>query len=213
MTGQRRPGARPSADWTAGRGYALAVALLLAAVLGLAAFAAAVIAPDMLRQPQASQSPAPTREALAPMRIAIPADANCTGCHIVRDSAMNVPAPPFMAHPIEGWTSCTECHATGRLVEVAPGHTGIKQEECLLCHQPAHYAPGASALPRPHHVVTGASCKSCHGAGEAPLPTDMAGRSNCWICHPGADSQYLFEQPGDSPSPTERPAPSVSAAP
>ena len=196
--------------WLSGRRYAFLVMSLTLAILGLGAFVVAVFAvPGFADQyvwrvtaPSASVTPAESN--FAPMRIPIPATADCVGCH--KDGSM-IAAVPRMAHPVEGWKDCTACHADDRLVKTAPGHTGIHKELCLACHQPVD--PGQTALPRPHHVVTDKACISCHGTA-APLPTDMAGRNNCWVCHQGADTAALFNQttPG-GPGTGFTPAPSL----
>ena len=197
--------------WLSGRRYALLVMSLTMAVLGLGVFVVAVFAvPGFadryvwhLAAPSASVAPGESN--LAPMRVPIPATADCVGCH---QNGSMIASIPRMAHPIEGWKDCTACHADDKLVKTAPGHSGIHKELCLDCHQPVD--PSASALPRPHHIVSDRPCIACHGAGAAPLPTDMAGRSNCWVCHPGADTVALFNQtfPG-GPGTNVTPAPSL----
>lgn len=170
--------------------------LLAVGILALGAFTVAVIVPD-LRGPEASPSAAPVESPTTPpmrlMRVPVPADADCRGCHTVVDGTIGTQPIPAMAHPVEGWRDCTACHADDRLVETAPGHTGIHRDLCLMCHVPLD--PDASALPRAHHVVAGEACITCHGpsATAAPLPTDMAGRQNCWICHIGTDAKRLWE--------------------
>jgi hypothetical protein len=177
------------------RVYPVAVGLL--AVSAGVLFAAVLVAAG-IRWPTASvvpsDSPTPSGSGAvhALMAVPIPADADCSACHIGGGTA-SIRDIPAMAHAVEGWRNCIACHSDDSLVPTAPGHTGIGKQLCLACHEAA--APGASALPRPHHVVAGTSCVTCHGS-EAPLPTDMAGRNNCWICHPDADSEALFGTPG-----------------
>ena len=192
---------------TAGRGYWLLVGSLLTAIVGLGLFVAILVAlpelearlfPNNVILAAPSPSPTATPEALAPMRVRIPADADCTGCH-GSGGAINVASVPLMAHPVQGWTNCTACHADDRLVKTAPGHSGIHKDLCLACHRPPE--PGSSALPRPHHVVPGTACTTCHGT-KAPLPTDMDGRQNCWLCHPGKDNEVLFDEPAEGPLPS-----------
>ena len=198
-----------------GRSYWLFVSLLLAVILGLGAFVAvAVVLPETGTALFAARTPAPTAapgpsaspEALAPMEIATPADSDCAGCHQA-SGLIEVKDVPAMAHPVQGWSDCTACHADDRLVKTAPGHTGIHRDLCLACHREPE--PGASALPRPHHVVEGKACIACHGSS-APLPTGMAGRTDCWLCHPGQDNASLFgaapePSPGTSSLPSGRP--------
>jgi hypothetical protein len=172
------------------------------AVVGLLAFSAAVIFPELrltATGPDPSPTPVPSERAVSLMRIPVPANADCAGCHTVVDGTIGTRPIPRMGHALEGWADCTACHADGRLVQTAPGHDSIHRELCLTCHLAPE--PGASALPRPHHVVTGAACISCHGE-EAPLPTGMGGRENCWICHIDSDTRALFEDtPSSAPSP------------
>jgi hypothetical protein len=120
------------------------------------------------------------------------ADADCGACHLDATGNVTTKLIPPLAHPLEGWKDCTACHANDRLVKTAAGHSSLHKEQCLACHS----VPSAegTAPPRPHHLVTGATCASCHGK-EAPLPTDMAGRTNCWICHSGTEFADLFEDP------------------
>jgi len=176
------------------------VTVLGIAVVALLVFTVTVIVPDLKLTASVAPSPtpSPTPNTVSIMRIPVPADADCAGCHTVEGGTIGTRPIPRMAHPSEGWALCTACHADDRLVETAPGHDGIHRELCLTCHQPPE--PGASALPRPHHVVTGAACISCHGE-EAPLPTGMGGRENCWICHIDDDARALFEEiPSSGPT-------------
>jgi hypothetical protein len=194
----------------AGRTYWALVGILTAAIVGVGSLLAVAVAlpevqaklfPDVgvavLPTPTATATP----EARAPMAVPIPANADCNGCH-GSGGAINVANVPVMAHPVQGWTDCTACHADDRLVKTAPGHSGIHKDLCLACHRPPE--PGASALPRPHHVVPGTACTACHGA-KAPLPTDMAGRQNCWLCHPGKSNEFLFGSDGAGPTPGPSP--------
>lgn len=186
----------------AGRGYWLIVGILVVVLVSLGGFMAievvlpgtgAALFAEASPTPAASPPVSPSPEALAPMAIRIPADSDCAGCHAAGDS-IAVKDLPRMAHPIDGWRDCTACHANDRLVQTAPGHSGIHKDLCLACHREPE--PDASALPRPHHVVPGTACITCHGSS-APLPTDMTGRSNCWLCHPGKDTERLFWQTGE----------------
>jgi hypothetical protein len=126
----------------------------------------------------------------------MPSDADCGACHLDSSGVVGIRPIPVLAHPLEGWRDCTACHADDRLVQTAPGHSSVHKSDCLICHK----VPSAegSAPPRPHHLVTGATCISCHGS-KAPLPTDMAGRTNCWICHPGEEFSDLFGSPAPTP--------------
>ena len=56
-------------------------------------------------------------------------------------------AIPALAHPLQGWTDCTGCHAPDKLVQTAPGHTGIHKAQCTVCHTKF----SAPAPDRPHN--------------------------------------------------------------
>jgi hypothetical protein len=184
---------------TAGFAFPLGVAVLVVVIALLGAYLASVVLPKLSGTvPSATGSPAPTSSpATVPMAvgsatIGISPTTDCGACHLDPDGLLDTKQIPTMAHPVEGWTDCTACHANDRLVQTAPGHSGLHKDDCLLCHRP----PGAEspAPERPHHIVAGTACVTCHGSG-APLPTDMQGRTNCWLCHPGAEFDSLFWSP------------------
>jgi hypothetical protein len=112
----------------------------------------------------------------------IPANAQCAGCHLDGTGSIGLDAIPVMAHPLEGWGKCTNCHAPDKLVETAPGHTGIHASECTVCHKPGDLP---APLSRPHRENENVACLSCHGTPTAPLPPDMTHRkeATCWLCH------------------------------
>lgn len=135
--------------------------------------------------PASTPAPAPTASplvALRPGTVPMPADADCNACHLASNGTVGVNAIPHLGHPLEGWENCTACHANDRLVQAAPGHTGIHANECLICHTPP--ASPDPAPDRPHLAIQSTGCLTCHGA-TAPLPADMAGRpeTTCWLCH------------------------------
>jgi hypothetical protein len=197
-------------------GYPITVVLLLTAILFVGGFVLATVVPEMARvigsgpvaplgAPTPSPSPtAPAPMSFAPSRIVMAPGADCGGCHLDPSGGITTRPIPMLAHPLEGWRDCTACHADDRLVETAPGHTGIHRSDCLACHKVPNVE--GSAPPRPHHLPTTGTCVSCHGK-EAPLPTDMTGRTNCWICHSGTEFENLFDgstgasspEPGDTP--------------
>jgi len=184
--------------------YPASVGLLAGAICLVGAFVLGTVAPELGRLAgDASATPSPTASpsatpsasspmALAPNGVAMSPDADCGACHLDSAGAVGTKPIPVLAHPLEGWRDCTACHADDRLVQTAPGHSGLHKSDCLACHK----VPDAegTAPPRPHHLVTGAACVSCHGT-EAPLPTDMTGRTNCWICHGGEEFDDLFFEP------------------
>lgn len=141
--------------------------------------------------PTTSPSPTNTGPAVvAMMRVPVPADSSCKDCH--KTGSVDVPNVPVMGHPLEGWANCSSCHGKDKLVQTAPGHKGIHQDACLMCHipRPVNLEP---ALPRPHHQYPGKECTDCHKpGGEGPLPTEMQGRDNCWVCHIDSENQDLF---------------------
>lgn len=111
----------------------------------------------------------------------VPEKSTCAGCHTTVEGAIGVANIPRMAHPTEGWSKCTNCHATSRLVDTAPGHSGIHATECTVCHKPGQLQ---APLSRPHRENQNLACLSCHGS-KAPLPEDMTHRKEtvCWLCH------------------------------
>lgn len=135
---------------------------------------------------------------------------DCTACHKTPGDAVDVPP---IGHPLEGWTSCTSCHANDRLVKTAPGHSGIHAEQCLLCHK----ATTPAAVDRPHSLTRNANCLSCHGS-LVPLPASMKNRSGttCWLCHQGSGVQapaYTHRTPTDGKCLTCHVAGTVGAPP
>jgi hypothetical protein len=196
-------------------GYPASVVLLLAAIGLVGGFVALTVVPELgsllggtpvtpATTPSPSATPALTLPmAFGPNGIAMSPGADCAACHLDSSGAVTTRAIPQLAHPLEGWKDCTACHADDRLVETAPGHSGLHKSDCLACHK----VPSAegSAPPRPHHLPTQATCVSCHGS-KVPLPTDMAGRTNCWICHSGREYDDLF----NGPARTLQPPPGVA---
>ena len=108
---------------------------------------------------------------------------NCIACHLKPDGGVGTKPIPPVGHPTQGWTACTACHARDRLVQTAPGHTGIHADQCLVCHT----STTAAAAMRPHGENVG-NCLTCHGSS-APLPDSMKGyaATTCWLCHRASD--------------------------
>ncbi|MEW5992720.1 MAG: hypothetical protein AB1736_15435 [Chloroflexota bacterium] len=191
--------------------YPIGLGLLLLSIALVGTFVLVTVLPEVVRlaanppAPTASPTPVPSpSSAMSPIGIGMPADADCGACHLDASGIVGTRDIPALAHPLEGWTDCTACHANDSLVRSAPGHSGLHKTDCLTCHR----VPSAegTAPPRPHHLVTGTSCVTCHGtqptASGAPLPTDMAGRSNCWICHSGTEFDELFNEPLQTAAPS-----------
>lgn len=206
--------------------YPVAVAALLAGIVLLGTFLAAVALPDVIRTsatrlPSASPRPlaSPTASpratsamARSPIGIAMPPDADCAACHTTTSGNVGLRQIPYLAHPLKGFADCTACHRPQGLVTTAAGHTGLHANDCLVCHQENPRLNSMSPAPmRPEHMGnSGAACTTCHGVDKhAPLPSAMAGRNNCWICHNGPEFSYLF---GAGPSGASAP-PRASAQP
>lgn len=165
----------------------LAFVCLLAVILLAGGFVVTVVIPDAQRTarsvPDASSAPSQSPSASEDVMtwLGMSADSDCAGCHVTEGGTVGLRPVPPIAHPLKGWTECTACHSSERLVETAPGHTGIHAEDCLTCHQPGDLP---APLSRPHRELQNNACLDCHGE-TAPLPTDMAhrGESVCWLCH------------------------------
>jgi hypothetical protein len=170
-------------------GYAVALGTLLAAIAVLVGVILVDIAvPELQRAGIIGATPVPAASAqpTASLEIGmggavIPANAECLGCHASISGPVSVRPVPVMGHPQEGWGNCTSCHAPERLVDTAPGHSGIHASECTICHQPGDLP---TPLSRPHRDNQNVACLSCHGS-KAPLPSDMTHRKEtvCWLCH------------------------------
>jgi len=170
--------------WLRRHSYAILVGLLMAVIVSAGAFVAVIALPDLWTTetaPTVTPTPSPNAQPAGMAWLPLPTDADCAACHLTANGSVGLKPVPAMAHPLTGWTNCTECHANDRLVQTAPGHTGIHASECLLCHQPAQLP---APLSRPHRDRQNQDCLSCHGK-DAPLPADMAHRpeSVCWLCH------------------------------
>jgi hypothetical protein len=170
-------------------GYSIAIVALSAAiVLMLALLFVGIALPDLQRAgmiaASATTSPSDAPRATAGIDMGgaiIPGDAQCGGCHLTGSGTIGLDFIPLMGHPLEGWSKCTACHASGKLVETAAGHSGIHATQCTVCHKAGDLP---APLSRPHRVNQNVACLSCHGS-RAPLPTDMTHRKEaaCWICH------------------------------
>lgn len=170
-------------------GYSIAIVCVSGAIaLLLAVLFMGIVLPDLQRagmvaaSATATPGEAPaTSPGLDMGGAIIPADAQCAGCHITGSGTIGLDSIPLMGHPLEGWSKCTACHAPGKLVETAAGHSGIHASECTVCHKAGDLP---APLSRPHRANQNVACLSCHGS-RAPLPTDMTHRKEaaCWLCH------------------------------
>jgi hypothetical protein len=171
---------RPFAVW-------LASATVL--VVAVAAFALILLATDPANGPTAQGSsqpgsPGPSSSpwlvSVGPGEIRMPEGSDCAACHVTDGGVVGVRAIPVVAHPIHGWSECTSCHSSDRLVATAPGHTGIHADQCLVCHRSS-----SKPAPTPRHpTLPDSDCLACHGS-IAPLPSSMVDRDRtlCWLCH------------------------------
>lgn len=180
-------------QFAARHGYWIAVGTVIAAILVVSGWMTINIAiPELERAGAIAATPTPTPTAepeasptpSAPILMGgaiLPADATCSGCHQTAAGTIGLAKIPLMAHPLEGWSKCTSCHATARLVDTAPGHSGIHASECTVCHKTGDLP---APLSRPHRVNDNVACLTCHGS-TAPLPSDMTHRAEsvCWLCH------------------------------
>jgi hypothetical protein len=128
--------------------------------------------------PSAPPTPSPSAVAINDVMDELHGD--CTACHLRPGGGVGTKPIPPIGHPLDGWTNCTGCHAPDKLVNTAPGHSGIHADQCLVCHKSG--TPAAAM--RPHGDQKVGNCLSCHGKS-APLPASMEGRSaaTCWLCH------------------------------
>ena len=175
-------------------GYWTAVGILSVAIAVMAFLIVVEIAIPELRSagvfaaagaPAASGGPIVSPQPSTEIRMGgavMPANAQCAGCHLNGTGTIGLDAIPVMAHPLEGWSRCTNCHAPEKLVDTAPGHAGIHASECTVCHKPGDLP---TPLSRPHRENENVACLSCHGTATAPLPADMTHRkeATCWLCH------------------------------
>jgi hypothetical protein len=165
-------------------GFQLSLVVLVGLIGVVGLFVIVVALPELQADsavgPSAVPSPSPSAPPLVMSWVNLPANADCVACHQT-ESGVGVRAVPKIAHPLRGWTDCTACHASDRLVATAPGHAGIHATDCLICHEPADLP---APLSRPHREMQNQDCLDCHGKTE-PLPSDMAHRAQsvCWLCH------------------------------
>jgi hypothetical protein len=177
--GGRIAGLGRVAAWLATAVVVIAAVVAFGLILGASelakGIAAATPAPTVTAPP-----PTPWLRSIAPGQLAMPPDSDCAACHVTIDGHVGVRPIPALAHPLHGWTTCTECHSNERLVQTAPGHTGIHADQCLVCHVEAL---GAAPIPQ-HPSLAGSDCLGCHGK-IAPLPSSMVDKPSelCWLCH------------------------------
>lgn len=115
------------------------------------------------------------------------------------------PHPPI-THSLENREDCLGCHQQGTAgAPIIPdNHTGIRNDVCTVCHQPAP-GMGAMPLPIPHTLEGFENCVTCHAAagdgapsfipGEVsatskeypPIPHKLEDREDCLECHQEGD--------------------------
>lgn len=160
------------------------VGIGILAVAGVLVLNVATSATGGQAQAVPAASPAFTQPPLAEV-VKIPVDMtlrdDCLACHLDSSGGVGTRPIPALAHPLEGWTLCTSCHAPDRLVQTASGHSGIHADQCQTCHT-KHSTP---AMDRPHTASENLDCLRCHGTTRAHLPTAMEGwkDTTCWLCH------------------------------
>ncbi len=172
--------------WIVVSTLAIIVGLLIGVTISVIAVPELERAGVITSAPSASPSAGPSASPRATSRITmgdavLPDDPECAGCHLTTGGGIGLRPIPVMAHALEGWGKCTECHASAGLVETAPGHSGIHASECTICHKPGDLPV---PLSRPHRENQNTECLECHGQ-TAPLPADMTHRTEsvCWLCH------------------------------
>jgi hypothetical protein len=162
-------------------------ALIVANVLAVGALLAVVLV-DRIQSARAghpTQSEAAATAEASPELVAmglahIPTSSSCVLCHESGGEA-SLKTVPAIGHPLEGWRRCASCHTGDRLGQIALGHTGIPEEECLNCHK---VAPAGPTITQPHSKLQDQKCFDCHGTF-AHLPTSMVSKkeTECWLCH------------------------------
>ena len=188
------------------------LAALVVAVGAVALFGFALAAADLAPTPAPSRpavavNPTPSPWLQLPGQVQMPAGADCKACHETTGGVIGIKDIPVVPHPVIRWSNCTACHDNARLVQTAPGHSGIHADQCLVCHQES-----LGAAPPPAHATEpNARCLTCHGV-TAPLPSDMSHRPGelCWLCHlaPSPGPLGPTALPSPVPSPVPSPAPS-----
>lgn len=111
----------------------------------------------------------------APGHEGIPEE-ECLNCH------RTAPAGPAITRPHAELQSqrCLTCH--GGVAHLPSTMATSREDECVLCHQPAELPPPTY----PHSPNPSVGCRTCHVSAEVgALPIDHALRSNetCLLCH------------------------------
>jgi hypothetical protein len=111
----------------------------------------------------------------APGHEGIPEE-ECLNCH------RTAPAGPAITRPhVELQNQqCLACH--GGVAHLPSSMASSREDECVLCHQPADLAPPQY----PHSPNLDVGCRSCHVSAEVgALPIDHALRADetCLMCH------------------------------
>jgi len=152
--------------------------VVVVTLLGIVVYSSLRTTPGAVAQLNPSPSASPD---LMQMGLAhIPTTNACVLCH-EGGGAGGLKPIPAVAHPLEGWRTCSACHANDKLGRQAPGHEGITDDQCLNCHKEAVQG---EAITQPHSKLQDQHCLDCHGS-YAHLPSTMAGKqeSECMLCH------------------------------
>ena len=105
-----------SARPIARHGFPAGVGLLVTVIVALGGFGVLRALPDLLGvagDSRATSAPSATPLATSPMAggpiaVRISPDADCGACHLETSGAVGTRPIPALAHPLEGWTDCTE---------------------------------------------------------------------------------------------------------
>lgn len=141
---------------------------------------------DAIAVPTAAPSVGPSPSLSIADQVDMKLMGDCTACHSTPDGGVGTKVIPALAHPLQGWSDCTGCHAPDKLVQTAPGHNGIHKVQCTVCHTKF----SAPAPDRPHPASLDLDCLKCHGTTKAHIPSDMKNWSvkTCWLCHRATDN-------------------------
>jgi hypothetical protein len=90
-----------------------------------------------------------------------------------------------LAHPVEGFDDCFQCHALDGPVPFPPNHQDFSAETCLVCHAVEdgvlREVPGYIK----HSIIERERCNTCHEPDLLPDNHQAVDFSNreCLLCH------------------------------
>jgi hypothetical protein len=172
--------------YVAGFAVLVLAVVLFGAAVGIGLGMMSTDTDDMVALPSAPPSAAPAASLPIADQVDMGGLTDCAACHQGGTGGVSTKEIPALAHPLEGWNDCTGCHAADKLVQTAPGHTGIHKDKCTVCHTKS----SPPAPNRPHPAELQLDCLSCHGTTKAHLPSTMSGwkDTTCWLCHRATDN-------------------------